>query len=104
VSAVAAASRTPLRERLIFLLGAMTYGLHPEDECDPGAPGGTCADCSQAFTDVDALNAAVTAVQDAATDAKAVAAYDACLLSLAGITSGGDAGTKNEITIPGVGK
>jgi phosphoribosylformylglycinamidine (FGAM) synthase-like enzyme len=94
--------RTPLRERLISLLDAMVCGLHPEDECKACADAITdrCEECEQAFTDVDALNTAITAVQDAATDIAAIAAYDTCLLSLAGIT----AGTEDEMTIPGVGK
>jgi phosphoribosylformylglycinamidine (FGAM) synthase-like enzyme len=97
--------RTPLRERLISLLDAMVYGLHPEDECKACADAiaDRCEECEQAFADVDALNTAITAVQDAATGIAAIAAYDSCLLSLAGITSGGDAGTEDEMTIPGVG-
>jgi hypothetical protein len=78
VTAVATPTRTPLRERLILLLGAMAYGLHPAEDC-------------------------TGAVQDAATDPEAIRVYDACLLSLAGITAGGDAGNENEMTIPGVG-
>jgi hypothetical protein len=102
---VTLAVHAPLRERLVLLLDAMVYGLHPEDECWACAEVLTdrCAPCSQALADVGALNEAITAVQDARTNAGAIAAYDAYLLALAGITAGGDAGTENEMTIPGVG-
>lgn len=100
------AAGTSLRERLVLLLDAMVYGLHPEDGCKActDAIADRCGDCAQGLTDVGALNAAITAVQDARTNAGAITAYDTCLLALAGITAGGDAGTENEMTIPGVGK
>jgi hypothetical protein len=103
---VTLAAHAPLRERLVLLLDAMVYGLHPEDECRAcaGSIADRCPECGQGLADVSALNAAITAVQGARTNAEAVRAYDACLLALAGITSGGDAGTEDEMTIPGVGK
>lgn len=88
-----------LRERLARLLDATVYGLHPEDGC--GAcreAGGTCPECAQAYADVDVLNRAIGGVQDAPTSAEAIRVFDNCLLSLAGITAGGDAGTQDATT------
>lgn len=81
-----------LRERLARLLDATVCGLHPEDGC--GAcreAGGTCPECAQAFADVDVLNRAIGAVQDAPTAAEAIRAFEHCLLSLAGADAEGGA-------------
>ena len=97
MTAVAVTARTPVQDRLIRILGATAYGLHPEDDCEACPAGGKCVECAQDLADVDAANAGISAVQDARTEAEAEAAYDACTLALRlrGITSGGDAGTEN---------
>lgn len=71
-----------LRERLARLLDATVAGL----DSQPG-------DRVQAEADIDTLNIAIAAVQDAPTSAEAARIFEHCLLSLAGVTSGGDAGT-----------
>lgn len=95
MTAAAVIAWTPVQRRLIRLLGGMACGLHPADDCGACTGGRRCAECDQDLADVDALNAGITAVQDARTGAEAIAAYDACLLELAGITAGGDAGTED---------
>ena len=87
---LAAPVRTPLRERLAYLLNATAEGVWRGDDCGNCAgvfadPADRCPECAQAAEDGERLDAGITAVQDAPTEAAALGAWFDCLAGVAGM-------------------
>ena len=70
---------------MICVLDSLACGLMPNSsrcpECRP-ALASRCPECTRALSDSRTVNTTIAAVQDAPTDAEALAAYRACLLAL----------------------
>jgi hypothetical protein len=74
------------RERMAQILSAAAYGLARVGMCeDCTETRGLCSGCEQANADVAAFNAAIGAVEDAPTEAAALAAYFDCLARAASL-------------------
>lgn len=85
-------SASATRERMISVLDRLASGLLPPLHCGAciASLSDRCPDCAQDLADAAAVNAAIGAVEAAATGDEARAAYLACLLKLAE-TDGGRA-------------
>lgn len=76
-----------LRERLADIIDCTVQGAWPADNCAEcrALAIGRCNGCQQQEADVAVLTAAIRDVQDAPTEAEALAAYMTCFTRLTGI-------------------
>lgn len=76
------------RERMTTILDALGFGLMPPQDCGECRPllNEKCDQCRQLHATAAWVTAAVFAVEDAATDEEAAAAYRACVLGLAQVS------------------
>jgi hypothetical protein len=79
-------ARISWRERLVSLLDSLAFGLLPPLSCSEctASLSDRCEICGQRLADAADVNAGIDAVENAATEAEALAAYTACVLGLAG--------------------